>query len=112
MLDLTKQLVFLLLTISLGWLFLSCSEDKIVSIEKEKGSIVGVVHPKEARATVKAMQAVEIRRAVTDEEGLFRIDSLTVGVYDLEITPRALARNRCPGWWFSMAALLRREKST
>lgn len=82
--------IAVLFLIGYSLLFIGCTEKESVAPETI-GAIAGMVYPADSGARVAAKQGIEIGYDVIDTTGYYRIESLPVGVYILEVTAHGYA---------------------
>ena len=80
------SVVFLLVT-------LTCTEEQPYSTEDSVGKIVGLIKPTGIIAQISLMQGKILKTTQSDSTGYFRIDSVTAGVYNLEIAAEGFGRH-------------------
>lgn len=66
------------------FLILSCQQDVILEIKKEKGAITGQVLPKNSKATVELYQGPLLRTSQVDNNGYFSFDELKIGYFTIK----------------------------
>ena len=66
-------------------LHLACTEEQPFSPQEKPGRIVGKVMPEGIHAIVELYQGRLIRTTACDSSGFFALDSLSAGIYNLEI---------------------------
>ncbi|MCH7520814.1 MAG: carboxypeptidase regulatory-like domain-containing protein [Candidatus Marinimicrobia bacterium] len=69
------------LALFLGLLFAACQDSIIVRIEKDPGTVVGIVHPTSAQASIGLYQDVLIAEVTTQTDGSFRLEDIQPGTY-------------------------------
>lgn len=72
---------------------LTCTEEQPYSTQDSIGKIVGLVKPTGIIATVSLMQGKILKSTQSDSTGYFKIDSVSAGVYNLEITAEGFGRH-------------------
>ena len=66
-------------------ILLSCTDDQPLSTDIKPGDIVGLVKPIGINAEIDLYQGVLLKTVTTDSSGYFEIDSVTSGIYNLEV---------------------------